>query len=144
MFSGFAVATRIWIMTYEGIDEGTYRLVGSLAVGLAAAVACGRFHASAAFRRPFGCGQRFHGERVHWAREFICKKGVHMLVALNPAQVVKDGRHYDHFEMRFGAGWHVVHVAFVNYIEVFGRQGCTNFAFDFGLHGQGLCSHFPI
>ena len=108
-------------MTYEGIDDGTYRLVGSLAVGLAAAVARGRFHTLAALSRPFGCCQRFHGERVHWARQFIGKKGVHVLVALNPAQVVKDRRYHDHFEMRFGAGWHVVHVAFVNYIEVFGR-----------------------
>ena len=101
MFLDFPVATRIWIITYEGIDDGTYRLVGSLAVGLAAAVACGRFHVSAAFRRPFGCGQRFHGERVHWAREFIGKKGVHMLVALNPTQVGEDWRYYDYFEMRF-------------------------------------------
>ena len=70
-------------------------------VGLAATVARRRFHALAAFCCPFGCGQRFHGERVNWARQFIGKKGIHALMALNPAQVVKNRRYHDHFEMRF-------------------------------------------
>ena len=43
-----------------------------------------------------------------------------MLVALNPAKAVKKWRYHDYFEMRFGAGRHFVHVALVNYIEVFG------------------------
>ena len=85
LFLSFAVVSRICIITYESIDDDFCRLVGSLAVGLAATVARGRFHTLAAFCCPFGCGQGFHGERVHWARQFIGKKGVHVLVALNPA-----------------------------------------------------------
>ncbi|BBG29265.1 uracil DNA glycosylase [Zymobacter palmae] len=93
-------------------------------------------------RLPFFRREQTQAQRMHAAGQFIFQQGMNGALAINQLLTVKGAADHHHAKMGFGIGRHMVHVAFVLYLQPCGSQ-CLKFLFDLLLnahvHALELC-----
>ena len=81
-----------------------------------------RFHDLFAARRPFVRGQGHHGQGVYIVAQFFLQNAVHRLVTFDAGLTVEFVGHDHDLEVGFRSRRHIMHVAFIDNVQMGGDQ----------------------